>query len=177
MTGMPGSPSEGTGCLSRAAAALIDTVIRAAVAGHNGHLLPGRRSGPDLCPCRRRRRRQARRDHPRRPLPRRAHFAPGTGLTLLCVHRSDRCRDPLYLLQAGIKRAEPITAAIVPSLPPMVAYLLQLPVGRLKASALTLAGVLAIVILVARHDARNGSSSASQSASAAADPSQATRTR
>jgi hypothetical protein len=59
----------------------------------------------------------------------------------------------------------------------MVAYLLQLPVGRLKASALTLAGVLAIVILVARHDARNGSSSASQSASAAADPSQATRTR
>ena len=84
---------------------------------------------------------------------------------------------PLYLLQVGIKHTEPITAAIVPSLSPLVAYLLQLPVGRLKASALTLAGVLAIVILVARHDARNGSSSASQSAAAAADPSQATRTR
>ena len=63
---------------------------------------------------------------------------------------------PLYLLQAGIKHTEPITAAIVPSLSPLVAYLLQLPVGRLKASALTLAGVLAIVILVARHDARYG---------------------
>ena len=84
---------------------------------------------------------------------------------------------PLYLLQAGIEHTEPITAAIVPSLSPLVAYLLQLPVRRLKASALTLAGVLAIVILVARHDARNGSSSASQSAAAAADPSQATRTR
>ena len=70
---------------------------------------------------------------------------------------------PLYLLQVGIKHTEPITAAIVPSLSPLVAYMLQLPVGRLKASALTLAGVLAIVILVARHDARNGSSSASQS--------------
>jgi hypothetical protein len=80
---------------------------------------------------------------------------------------------PLYLLQAGIKH----TAAIVPSLPPLAAYLLPLPAGQLKAPALTLAGVLAIVILVARHDARNGSSSASQSAAAAADPSQATRTR
>ena len=84
---------------------------------------------------------------------------------------------PLYLLQAGIKHTEPITAAIMPSLSPLVAYLLQLPIGRLKASALALAGVLAIVILVARHDTRNGSSSASQSAAAAADPSQATRTR
>jgi len=65
----------------------------------------------------------------------------------------------------------------VPSLSPPVAYLLQLPVGRLKASALTLAGVLAILVLVARHDATDGSSSASQSAAAAADPSQATRTR
>jgi hypothetical protein len=63
------------------------------------------------------------------------------------------------------------------SLSPLVACLLQLPAGRLKASALTLAGVLAIVILAARHDARNGSSSASQPAAAAADPSQATRTR
>lgn len=77
---------------------------------------------------------------------------------------------PLYLLQAGIKHTEPITAAIVPSL-------LPLPAGQLKAPALTLAGVLAIVILVARHDAGNGSSSASQPAAAAADPSQATRTR
>jgi hypothetical protein len=77
---------------------------------------------------------------------------------------------PLYLLQAGIKHTEPITAAIVPSLPPPAAYLLPLPAGQLKAPALTLAGVLAIVILVARHDARNGSSSASQSAAATADP-------
>jgi drug/metabolite transporter (DMT)-like permease len=36
---------------------------------------------------------------------------------------------PLYLLQVGIKHTEPITAAIVPSLSPLVAYLLQLPVG------------------------------------------------
>jgi drug/metabolite transporter (DMT)-like permease len=84
---------------------------------------------------------------------------------------------PLYMLQVGIKHTEPITAAIAPSLSPLVAYLLQLPVGRLEASALTLACVLAIVILVARHDARNGSSSASQPAAAAADPSQATPTR
>ena len=84
---------------------------------------------------------------------------------------------PLYLLQVEIKHTEPITAAIVPSLPPLAAYLPQLPVGRLKAPALTLAGVLAIVILVARLDARNGSSSASQPAAAVADPSQATRTR
>src|SRR5215469_5153988 len=42
----------------------------------------------------------------------------------------------------------------MPSLSPLVAYLLQLPVGRLKASALTPAGVLATVILVARHYAR-----------------------
>ena len=59
-------------------------------------------------------------------------------------------RSPLYLLQAGIKHTEP-----------MVAYLLQLPVGQLKAPALTLAGVLAIAILVAKRDARNGGSSAS----------------
>jgi len=42
---------------------------------------------------------------------------------------------PLYLLQVGIKHTEPITAAIVPSLSPLVAYLPQLPVGRLRASA------------------------------------------
>jgi hypothetical protein len=47
----------------------------------------------------------------------------------------------------------------------------------LEASVLTLAGMLAILILVARRDARNGSSSASQPAAAAADPNQATRTR
>jgi hypothetical protein len=46
-----------------------------------------------------------------------------------------------------------------------------------KLEAIIPAGVLAIVILVARHDARNGSSSASQPAAAVADPSQATRTR
>ena len=61
-----------------------------------------------------------------------------------------RAAIPLYLLQVGIKHTEPITAAIVPSLSPPVAYLRQLPAGRLKASALTLAGVLAILILVAR---------------------------
>jgi hypothetical protein len=48
------------------------------------------------------------------------------------AHHSDRCRDPLYLLQVGIKNTEPITAAIAASLSPLVAYLLQLPVGRLK---------------------------------------------
>jgi hypothetical protein len=52
------------------------------------------------------------------------------------------------------KNTGPITAAIMPSLPRLVAYLLQLPVRRLKAPALTLAGVLAIAILVAGHDAR-----------------------
>jgi hypothetical protein len=100
-----------------------------------------------------------------------ATFLPALSIALIGV------AIPLYLLQVGIKHTEPITAAIVPSLSPPVAYLLQLPVGRLKASALTLTGVLAILVLVARHDATDGSSSASQSAAAAADPSQATRTR
>lgn len=68
---------------------------------------------------------------------------------------------PLYLLQVGIKHTEPITASIVLTLSPLFAFLLQLPDQRLTPSALTLVGVVGIVVLVAistvarqKHDAR-----------------------
>ncbi|RJQ75785.1 DMT family transporter [Pseudonocardiaceae bacterium YIM PH 21723] len=68
---------------------------------------------------------------------------------------------PLYLLQVGIKHTEPITASIILTLSPLFAFFLQLPDQRLTPSAVTFAGVVGIVALVAistvarsKHDAR-----------------------
>jgi drug/metabolite transporter (DMT)-like permease len=55
---------------------------------------------------------------------------------------------PLYLLQVGIKRTEPITASILLTLSPLFAYLMQLADNRLTPSVLTLGCVVGIVALV-----------------------------
>jgi drug/metabolite transporter (DMT)-like permease len=66
---------------------------------------------------------------------------------------------PLYLLQVGIRRTEPITASILLTLSPLFAYLMQLADHRLTPSVLTLVCVAGIVALVGagtiarlRHD-------------------------
>ncbi|MEU0795711.1 EamA family transporter [Amycolatopsis sp. NPDC005961] len=66
---------------------------------------------------------------------------------------------PLYLLQVGIRRTEPITASILLTLSPLFAYVLQLADNRLTPSVLTLGCVAGIVALVSagtvarlRHD-------------------------
>ncbi|WP_370969329.1 EamA family transporter [Amycolatopsis sp. cg9] len=66
---------------------------------------------------------------------------------------------PLYLLQVGIERTEPITASILLTLSPLFAYLMQLADHRLTPSGLTLGCVAGIVALVGagtvarlRHD-------------------------
>lgn len=56
---------------------------------------------------------------------------------------------PIYLLQLGIKHTEPITTSLLLALSPLFAFLLQLPDGRLRPSALTLLGIFGIVALVA----------------------------
>ncbi|MGX7828005.1 EamA family transporter [Actinokineospora sp. 24-640] len=68
---------------------------------------------------------------------------------------------PSYLGQLGIKYVEPITASLVDTLSPVFAFLLQLLDGRLTPSALTLACILAITVLVgigvvarSRHETR-----------------------
>ena len=55
---------------------------------------------------------------------------------------------PIYVLQVGIRYTEPITTSLLVSLSPLFAFVLQLADGRLKFSALTLAGVLGVVALV-----------------------------
>jgi drug/metabolite transporter (DMT)-like permease len=66
---------------------------------------------------------------------------------------------PLYLLQVGIRRTEPITASILLTLSPLFAYVMQLADNRLTPSVLTLGCVAGIVALVGagtvarlRHD-------------------------
>lgn len=66
---------------------------------------------------------------------------------------------PNYLSQVGIKHVEPITAALVFTLSPIFAFLLQLFDSRLTPSPLTFAGLLGITALVtlgvvvrARHE-------------------------
>ncbi len=68
---------------------------------------------------------------------------------------------PAYLLQLGLRHAEPITVSLIDNLAPVLTYLLQLLDGRLRPSAFSLSGVLTITALVtagvvarARHDAR-----------------------
>jgi drug/metabolite transporter (DMT)-like permease len=67
---------------------------------------------------------------------------------------------PAYLLQLGVRHAEPITVSLLDNLAPLLTYLLQLLDGRLRPSAFSLSGILVItgligtgVIARARHDA------------------------
>jgi drug/metabolite transporter (DMT)-like permease len=82
-----------------------------------------------------------------------AAFGPSALIALLGVAL------PLYLLQVGIRRTEPITASILLTLSPLFAYVLQLADNRLTPSVLTLGCVAGIVALVCagtvarlRHD-------------------------
>jgi drug/metabolite transporter (DMT)-like permease len=68
---------------------------------------------------------------------------------------------PACLLQLGVRYTEPITVSLLDNLAPMLTYLLQLLDGRLRPSAFSLSGILAITCLIgggvvarARHDAR-----------------------
>jgi drug/metabolite transporter (DMT)-like permease len=68
---------------------------------------------------------------------------------------------PAYLLQLGVRYAEPITVSLIDNLAPVLTYLLQLTDGRLRPSAFSLSGILTITVLItvgvvarARHDAR-----------------------
>lgn len=71
-----------------------------------------------------------------------AAFLPGAVIAVLGVAL------PHYLCQVGIKHVEPITAALLDTLSPVCAFLLQLLDGRLHPSGLTLAGILGITGLV-----------------------------
>ena len=68
---------------------------------------------------------------------------------------------PACLLHLGVRYTEPITVSLLDNLAPMLTYLLQLLDGRLRPSAFSLSGILAIACLIAggvvaraRHDAR-----------------------
>ena len=68
---------------------------------------------------------------------------------------------PAYLLQRGVRYAEPITVSLIDNLAPVLTYLLQLTDGRLRPSAFSLSGILTVTVLItagviarARHDAR-----------------------
>ena len=68
---------------------------------------------------------------------------------------------PAWLLQLGVRHAEPVTVALIDNLAPVLTYLLQLLDGRLHPSPFSLAGILTGTVLIAagvaaraRHDAR-----------------------
>jgi drug/metabolite transporter (DMT)-like permease len=74
---------------------------------------------------------------------------------------------PTYLGQVGIKHVEPITAALLDTLSPVCAFLLQLLDGRLHPSGVTLAGIAGITVCVGfgvlarrRYETRPGPSRA-----------------
>jgi drug/metabolite transporter (DMT)-like permease len=67
---------------------------------------------------------------------------------------------PAYLLQLGVRYAEPITISLLDNLAPLLTYLLQLLDGRLHPSAFSLLGIVTITCLIGagvvvrtRHDA------------------------
>lgn len=55
---------------------------------------------------------------------------------------------PAWLGQVGIRYVEPITVALLDTLSPVFAFLLQLPDRRLHPSALTLIGIVGVTVLV-----------------------------
>ena len=68
---------------------------------------------------------------------------------------------PAYLLQLGVRYAEPITVSLIDNLAPVLTYLLQLLDGRLRPSGFSLSGIVTVTVLItagviarARHDAR-----------------------
>lgn len=68
---------------------------------------------------------------------------------------------PACLLQFGVRYTEPITVSLLDNVAPVLTYLLQLLDGRLRPSAFSLAGILAVTCLIAggvvaraRHDAQ-----------------------
>ncbi|HEX4817149.1 MAG TPA: DMT family transporter [Nonomuraea sp.] len=82
---------------------------------------------------------------------------------------------PNWLSQVGIKHVEPITAALLGTLSPIFAFLMQLLDSRLSPSGLTLAGLVGITILVtvgvvvrARHDRSTTDTSAGGTVAGAA---------
>jgi drug/metabolite transporter (DMT)-like permease len=67
---------------------------------------------------------------------------PGAGFALIGVALQN------YIGQVGIKYVEPITASLLDTLSPLVAYMLQFLDGRLHPTAFTLTCILAITALV-----------------------------
>jgi drug/metabolite transporter (DMT)-like permease len=55
---------------------------------------------------------------------------------------------PAYLLQLGVRYAEPITISLLDNLAPLLTYLLQLADGRLRPSAFSLLGIVTITCLI-----------------------------
>ncbi|GAA1255934.1 EamA family transporter [Kitasatospora nipponensis] len=55
---------------------------------------------------------------------------------------------PLYLIQAGVRHTEPVTASLLCTLSPLFTFVLQLPDHRLTPSPLTLACICVITALV-----------------------------
>lgn len=70
-------------------------------------------------------------------------FVPGAVVALIGLGL------PIYLLQVGITRTEPITTSLVISLSPLFAFTLQLADARLRLSLFTLGGIVGVVVLVA----------------------------
>lgn len=79
-----------------------------------------------------------------------AAFLPGVVLAVIGLGL------PAYILQAGIRHTEPIATCLLLAVSPVFAYLMEFLDPRLHPSPQTLAGVLAIVALVAAGAAARG---------------------